>query len=200
MDKKEDVRITRSKRDLRNAFFELVKTRSFDKITVTDICRIATINKMTFYKHYQDKYDLLDDCVRSVAENVYNACVPDDDIDGRIAHNPVEFFAELLSSVMEECHKRREVVISLVYGNNSPLRFVVESCCMKILKQLFERLTKIYEFKYPVPMIITFMTGGFINVIADELKSNDYSAEEFNAYSRTFFADLIGGGMILKQN
>ena len=61
MDKKEDVRITRSKRDLRNAFIELIKSRPFEKIAVTDICKAAMINKMTFYKHYQDKYALLND-------------------------------------------------------------------------------------------------------------------------------------------
>ena len=55
MEKREDIRITKSKRDLCNALVELMKSTPFKKITVGDICSTAMINKMTFYKHYADK-------------------------------------------------------------------------------------------------------------------------------------------------
>ena len=119
MDKKEDSRVTRSKRDLRNAFMELIKTQPFEKISVTDICKTAMINKMTFYKHYQDKYDLLDDCVKSVAESIYYACVPDADIERRLNENPAELFADLLSNAFQVCYKKREILLSLVYGRTA---------------------------------------------------------------------------------
>ena len=35
----------------------------FDKITVTEICRRAEINRGTFYLHYMDVYDVLDDLI-----------------------------------------------------------------------------------------------------------------------------------------
>ena len=54
---KEDARIMRSKRDLRAALMELLKSTPFEKIAVIDICNKAMINKVTFYKHYADKYD-----------------------------------------------------------------------------------------------------------------------------------------------
>ena len=38
---------------------ELMKTKPFDKIRVTEICRSAEIERPTFYYHFKDKYDLL---------------------------------------------------------------------------------------------------------------------------------------------
>lgn len=38
---------------------ELMKTKPLDKIRVTEICRIAEIERPTFYYHFKDKYDLV---------------------------------------------------------------------------------------------------------------------------------------------
>ena len=79
---KEDLRITKSKRDLRNAMMSLLKTHTFDSITVKEICDVALINRMTFYKHYEDKYDLFNDTVRftinTIKQSVMDEIKPQD--------------------------------------------------------------------------------------------------------------------------
>ncbi len=47
---------------LRNALFGLMMTKPFEKITLTDICKIAMIPRSTFYRHFEDKYALLHYC------------------------------------------------------------------------------------------------------------------------------------------
>ena len=37
----------------------LLKTKSLDKISVSDICEECGINRKTFYYHFKDKYDLI---------------------------------------------------------------------------------------------------------------------------------------------
>lgn len=198
-EKKEDVRITRSKRDLRNAFMELLKEQPFDKISVSDICKKATINKMTFYKHYQDKYALLDDCIRAIAENIYLACVKSGDVESQIENSLADFLVKLLSNVMTECYRKKEILLSLVYGNNTSLRFVVENCCKKIVEQLMKRLALNYGFKYPLSAITAFITGGFANVITECLTLPSFSIETFNVYSGMFFNDLLNSNLILDK-
>lgn len=39
---------------------ELMKRKSFDKITVSDITEICGLNRQTFYYHFQDKFELVD--------------------------------------------------------------------------------------------------------------------------------------------
>ncbi len=58
---KEDRRTKYTKGTIRDAFMELLKGKPFGKITVTDICRLADINRGTFYLHYYDVDDVLDD-------------------------------------------------------------------------------------------------------------------------------------------
>lgn len=200
MSKKEDARITRSKRDLRNALMELLKERPFDKITVTDICKKATINKMTFYKYYQDKYTLLDDCIKSVAANIYYACVGSEDAKMIVKNSPVDFFVRLTSSAVTECRNNKEILLSLVYGNNLSLRFIIDSCIHKMMQQLIEKLAVFYEFKYPLPVITDFFIGGFSNIVTECLKKSDFNLQKFNAYSRMFFEDLINNSNIILKN
>ncbi|MBR0093463.1 MAG: TetR family transcriptional regulator, partial [Lachnospiraceae bacterium] len=37
----------------------LMRTKSIDKIRITEICRAAEIERSTFYYHFKDKYDLV---------------------------------------------------------------------------------------------------------------------------------------------
>lgn len=44
-----------------DAMIRLLQKKSFDAITVTEICRTAGIQRSTFYAHYSDPYELLQD-------------------------------------------------------------------------------------------------------------------------------------------
>lgn len=45
---------------IKDAFFELMDTVGFDKISVQELTKKAMVSRTTFYLHYKDKYDLLD--------------------------------------------------------------------------------------------------------------------------------------------
>ena len=60
MRRKEDLRIRRTHKLLCNAMFSLLETRSFDDISVVDICEKAMVHRATFYKHFKDKRQDLD--------------------------------------------------------------------------------------------------------------------------------------------
>ena len=55
-----DMRVRRTRLALRNALLSLIEEKGFDAIIVQDIADRAMINRVTFYKHYRDKYDLLE--------------------------------------------------------------------------------------------------------------------------------------------
>ncbi|MCR2803953.1 TetR/AcrR family transcriptional regulator [Paenibacillus soyae] len=55
-----DRRVSRTKRMIRDALTELMEEKGFDGITVKDLTARADINRGTFYLHYKDKYDLLE--------------------------------------------------------------------------------------------------------------------------------------------
>lgn len=57
---KKDLRILKTEKAIKDAFLDLLKKNKYAKITVNDIAMNAMINRNTFYLHYVDKDDLLD--------------------------------------------------------------------------------------------------------------------------------------------
>lgn len=48
-----------SRKTLSFALTELMKTESFQKISISDICDLCNMNRKSFYYHFKDKYDLV---------------------------------------------------------------------------------------------------------------------------------------------
>ena len=51
-------KISKSNKAIIVSFFELRKKKDAEKITVTELCQLANINKSTFYVYYRDILDL----------------------------------------------------------------------------------------------------------------------------------------------
>ena len=45
------------------AFLELLEKKDFEYITIKEICQKADVNRSTFYLHYEDIGDLLEECI-----------------------------------------------------------------------------------------------------------------------------------------
>lgn len=70
MSEKPDRRSKRTKALLKKIFTDLLKTKPIQKITVTELCELADINRSTFYKHYFDLYALLEDMEKDCLQQI----------------------------------------------------------------------------------------------------------------------------------
>ncbi|MFP7487937.1 TetR/AcrR family transcriptional regulator [Priestia filamentosa] len=64
-----------------DAFFELLHEKPFDKITVNQLTKLADINRGTFYLHYQDKYELLEEIIKNYINHMNQYCLHDQEED-----------------------------------------------------------------------------------------------------------------------
>lgn len=55
----EDLRIQKTRKALKQALIHLLAEKKFEKISVTDICKESGISRITFYTHYDHKYNLV---------------------------------------------------------------------------------------------------------------------------------------------
>lgn len=79
---KTDSRVRYTQMVIRQAFLELLKTTPVEQVTVTEICRLAEINRATFYRHYENQYDLLAHLESEMLNAIKNAAyVCGNDID-----------------------------------------------------------------------------------------------------------------------
>ena len=101
-EKKIDRRVKYTKQALRESLLELMKYNSINKITVTQICEKADINRGTFYSHYSSPLDLLKAIehelfldITSTLERNYNRGLV-----GR-PPNTYEIFLEIFECILE---------------------------------------------------------------------------------------------------
>ncbi|HEU0296092.1 MAG TPA: TetR/AcrR family transcriptional regulator [Anaerolineales bacterium] len=64
----EDLRVRRTRKLLQQALLEAASEKGFAHITVRDIAERAMVNRATFYRHYEDKYDLLAHYIEELSE------------------------------------------------------------------------------------------------------------------------------------
>lgn len=65
-----DIRIKRTKKMLEDALFELMKEKPVEKITPTELCKHATVNRNTFYSHYGSVTQLYETVENRLIESV----------------------------------------------------------------------------------------------------------------------------------
>ena len=68
-EKKEDLRVQKTKKALTENFRILLEEKKFEDITVNELCERAKIRRATFYKHFDDKYAFLAFVVRSLRDD-----------------------------------------------------------------------------------------------------------------------------------
>ncbi|WP_239255623.1 TetR/AcrR family transcriptional regulator [Listeria ilorinensis] len=66
MERKNDRRIRKTKAAFHKALLDLLDTKNWKGITVTDLVQNADVNRTTFYKHYLSKEDLLEEIITEV--------------------------------------------------------------------------------------------------------------------------------------
>jgi AcrR family transcriptional regulator len=74
--KRVDPRVVRTRKLLEQAFIELMDEKGFQEMTIQDISERATVNRATFYAHFEDKYDMLDSFIRQIFNQALADKVP----------------------------------------------------------------------------------------------------------------------------
>lgn len=68
--KKLDVRVRRTYRQLIESFLQLLNEKTYDEISISEICEGADVHRATFYKHFDDKTEFLNFCVKQLLSEV----------------------------------------------------------------------------------------------------------------------------------
>lgn len=70
---REDLRVVKTRANIQNTFVRLLTQKGFQHVTVQDILDAALINRTTFYRHYDSKYDLADKMASEFLERFASA-------------------------------------------------------------------------------------------------------------------------------
>lgn len=100
MPKQTDLRVIKTKKALNSTLLELLTIKNFSDITVNEICKKSLVHRTTFYKHFMDKFDLLQYALKENTKEFFNL-----DLYDRL-HKPFQSmeksFVNKLSDVFEK--------------------------------------------------------------------------------------------------
>lgn len=195
-EKHEDLRITKSKRDLCNALTELMQTTPLSKITVGDICRKAMINRMTFYKHYSDKYDLLHDLLlgfkKSVIQRAANLQVCRSGEESEI-----EFTLNLVDILVDECLQNKSFLLSV--NNDDIVLTIISTTIETSVNELLGIIGRNHKFRYSPAMLSSAITGAVTFLIHRWLtRAPAETKDKFLTNSKEFLRNMFASKILFE--
>ncbi|MCM1544568.1 MAG: TetR family transcriptional regulator C-terminal domain-containing protein [Ruminococcus sp.] len=156
---KEDRRIRKTKKALRESLFELLEEKSINQITVTELTNMADVNRSTFYLYYNDVFDMME----KIQDEIYNVLLE------CVVKSTSEF------SEPEDFFKYCVKFLDFCKENHSVCHFVVRNDCNNQLADRIKRAVcdvvpnsaKHFSQDDPRYYLTTFALSGMISVIIE---------------------------------
>lgn len=82
-----DRRVKRTKHNIYSAFFQLLKTKSMDEISITELSALADIDRRTFYKHYDTVIDVYNEFKQQLEDRLFELLHECESEDGEFDFN-----------------------------------------------------------------------------------------------------------------
>jgi len=99
----ENRRVKYSKRLIQESLLELLQEKPLEKITVKELCEKADVNRGTFYRYYEDIFDLFHTIEDSLAR----------DFDRHVQNMEIGSFETFIYNLLESSKKNQTLLIIL---------------------------------------------------------------------------------------
>ena len=173
-EKKEYRSAIRSRKLIRQAFFELLKEKDFEKITVTDIVKKADVNRSTFYAHYPDVLGVIEEIQEEIIEYTQTSMNEMDFKDG--LNNPMPHLKHIVKLVEENNELYRLLMTSAIgMKQMEKIKGILIDRTIETLKMPEEQISQkeleftIRFFMSGIMALYTQWLNGEINCTLEEL-------------------------------
>ena len=177
-----DVRLDRGVQKTRKlyeaALIELLKTNDINRITVTDLSKMADVSRGTFYTHYDDIYDLLESVENSILEEL-TRIVSIEPHKGEIFLFEEEFTNIVNALKYAETNKE---IFRVLLNDRGSLLFLNRLKNIFSEKLLTRMLTVSFSDEKYNSILTAFYITGFIGAIQEWMK-NDFNISAFELAS-----------------
>ena len=167
---------------IKKAFAELInEKKELSKITVTELVKKAEITRSTFYTHYDDIYEVVNEYQLETIELL----VSDDKILNSI-QDIYDYFDEIF-----ECLNKNEEIYKMLLSSNATLVFLEE---LKRLagKKIYNVLKNIIKNNEYLELDVDFYMYGVISELIKYFRGqSDYSSEELLVNSKKWFEKIF---------
>ncbi|WP_125711923.1 TetR/AcrR family transcriptional regulator [Companilactobacillus kedongensis] len=172
----------RTKKNIIDAMISLLEKKSFEKITVADICTEAMINHSTFYRYFTDKFVLLRSVFAYLLDDLISNTNNAETIVAQIAD-----FIETNNNFMRHISPQYQTKANLYPEFRSILKDLVERKYKEPESQDDPLIQTIITSDTP-ELMISFIVGGLVGLV-EYLEDHDFQVpmKEFTGFAESFF-------------
>lgn len=146
-----DRRVKYTKMVLKESLTKLMKDKPISRITITEICNDADINRTTFYSHYNSQFDLLEKIVQELIYNI-NSHLDTFEFDDNI-----EKSLQILTKILEYINLNSELC-KVLLGSNSTIKLqkdimmIMNQRCISewVIKNSIDQTTADYLYSFTI--------------------------------------------------
>ncbi|MDT2813883.1 TetR/AcrR family transcriptional regulator [Vagococcus carniphilus] len=111
-----DPRVVKTRKKLRQAFLDLLKTRKLSEMNIKDLTNQAGVTRGTFYLHYRDKDTFVETIMEEIIEDFYDSVINYIEFEG----NSEKLIPQIvLDRVFEYIGESPEFFITLLKENDA---------------------------------------------------------------------------------
>lgn len=164
-ERRDDRRIRTSRNLLERALVALMGEKPLKDITVKELCLRAGVNRSTFYLHYYDIYDLMEELEEQIGAEVFATL---DTLPTSAGQNT---FSHFYNAIFELMDRNAELCVILL-GENGDKDFVG-----RLFAQVREKCVAEWARLYPaaplaqVETCFTFTSAGCVGILREWLGS-----------------------------
>ena len=167
--RKTDRRTIYTKNVIKDALLDALAEKSFEQITVTDVCRRAEVTRATYYIHYQSLTEVLDELLNDALQMADQDCQKQDEdalqIMSLLAEETADYLKEK-ESLLPVCHRVAQLPkYQVIFHDETISGYVVNriyQCQRQRLAPVF--MKKLHLTKKEAEMLTLFVITGTYNV------------------------------------
>ena len=157
----EDARVKKTKAKLLASFQLLLAEKTFEDITINEICETSGIRRATFYKHFTDKYDFLKYFVGSLRWRF------DAKIERKTRTDSDPYYVEYLGAIVDFLTGNEGIVKNCLESNALPI--IVEVIKEKNFEDTCERLRESERAGLTLPASTEIVATMMIGAVAEAI-------------------------------
>ena len=155
-----DMRIVRTVKNLKRTLIDLLKVMPYDKISITDICDKALVHRTTFYKHFENKEQLLMAVLYDSRREVFF-----NSTERKEFSSPKEVYMYIACNGFAYFSQHKATILSIYKNLNKDDIFnVIRSELERSIKYLLLQNRPFKKYSVPINVMSTFYTGGLVNL------------------------------------
>lgn len=181
--RKVDKRILRTESNLKEALLSLLQDIDFEKITVKNICAQAKVNRITFYDHYKDKYDILNSIFLDMQHESVEKC-RHFNIKNNTAMDPYINVSNYLMAFVGSLKPRIKLVFSITENSGGYIYYAFITFLRGNFKDLIQYSIPESNLLYDIDQTCAFLVSGVISFVVAGIKAGKYKD---NNYEQLFY-------------